>query len=635
MNIYTQVCGLIIIGLLIFFYSRQNTLEMESEHRFVILLYVSLGCILTDIASAYLCNNYSYGDEARLFFMAKLYLILHVLSTFCAMQYVYSDICANSEIKKNKYLFRFSWLIFAAMAGIIIYLSPQIATIDEKICVTGTITRADEFFNLLLIIAILTLVFIYRPYIKAKRIRTIIIWMAIWLMAGLIQYFFTDIYTVSFASALGALVVFFEMVNPEATISRRTGHFSSSSIRYFLDYKYKRKDSFSVLMVSFRTKGESASDSVLLQQSINQLSDFLFSIKYAKTFDTAGGYFLLIFDNENLMQKAKSQLEDFFLRMEEKSDINTAFTLLHPFYIMVPKSNIATSGEELMTVLTGFIPTDHKTATKSQVTVTHETIAEERHKKHVEDMVVEALLDDRIEVFYQPIFSVAQKSFSSAEALVRIRLKNGNYVLPETFIPIAEETGHIMSLSDAIYKKTMSFIKLFHIERLGIEKIQLNLSIRQAETATFATHIASLLNSFDLSANMLNLEITNTNIIHNQDLLLNNMHKLKAGGLDFALDDFGSGSSNLNYLLEMPISIIKLDRKLTHAYLDNERATSILKGIVDISHAMDIKLVAEGIESEEAMKHMVELGIDYIQGFYYSRPLSEREFLAFIQEKNC
>ncbi len=635
MNIYTQVCGLIIIGLLIFFYSRQNTLEMESEHRFVILLYVSLGCILTDIASAYLCNNYSYGDEARLFFMAKLYLILHVLSTFCAMQYVYSDICANSEIKKNKYLFRFSWLIFAAMAGIIIYLSPQIATIDEKICVTGTITRADEFFNLLLIIAILALVFIYRPYIKAKRIRTIIIWMAIWLMAGLIQYFFTDIYTVSFASALGALVVFFEMVNPEATISRRTGHFSSSSIRYFLDYKYKRKDSFSVLMISFRTKGESASDSVLLQQSINQLSDFLFSIKYAKTFDTAGGYFLLIFDNENLMQKAKSQLEDFFLRMEEKSDINTAFTLLHPFYIMVPKSNIATSGEELMTVLTGFIPTDHKTATKSQVTVTHETIAEERHKKHVEDMVVEALLDDRIEVFYQPIFSVAQKSFSSAEALVRIRLKNGNYVLPETFIPIAEETGHIMSLSDAIYKKTMSFIKLFHIERLGIEKIQLNLSIRQAETATFATHIASLLNSFDLSANMLNLEITNTNIIHNQDLLLNNMHKLKAGGLDFALDDFGSGSSNLNYLLEMPISIIKLDRKLTHAYLDNERATSILKGIVDISHAMDIKLVAEGIESEEAMKHMVKLGIDYIQGFYYSRPLSEREFLAFIQEKNC
>ncbi len=635
MNIYTQVCGLIIIGLLIFFYSRQNTLEMESEHRFVILLYVSLGCILTDIASAYLCNNYSYGDEARLFFMAKLYLILHVLSTFCAMQYVYSDICANSEIKKNKYLFRFSWLIFAAMAGIIIYLSPQIATIDEKICVTGTITRADEFFNLLLIIAILALVFIYRPYIKAKRIRTIIIWMAIWLMAGLIQYFFTDIYTVSFASALGALVVFFEMVNPEATISRRTGHFSSSSIRYFLDYKYKRKDSFSVLMVSFRTKGESASDSVLLQQSINQLSDFLFSVKYAKTFDTAGGYFLLIFDNENLMQKAKSQLEDFFLRMEEKSDINTAFTLLHPFYIMVPKSNIATSGEELMTVLTGFIPTDHKTAAKSQVTVTHETIAEERHKKHVEDMVVEALLDDRIEVFYQPIFSVAQKSFSSAEALVRIRLKNGNYVLPETFIPIAEETGHIMSLSDAIYKKTMSFIKLFHIERLGIEKIQLNLSIRQAETATFATHIASLLNSFDLSANMLNLEITNTNIIHNQDLLLNNMHKLKAGGLDFALDDFGSGSSNLNYLLEMPISIIKLDRKLTHAYLDNERATSILKGIVDISHAMDIKLVAEGIESKEAMKHMVELGIDYIQGFYYSRPLSEREFLAFIQEKNC
>lgn len=635
MNIYTQVCGLIIIGLLIFFYSRQNTLEIESEHRFVVLLYVSMGCILTDIASAYLCAHYKLGDETRLFFITRLYIILHILSTFCAMQYVYSDICANSEIKKNKYLFRFSWLFFAAMAGVIIYLSPQIATINGKKYIVGSIIKADYFFNLLLIIAIFALVFIYRHYIKAKRFRTIIIWMTIWLISGLIQYFITDVYTISFSFALGALVVFFEMVNPEATISRRTGHFSSSSIRYFLDYKYKRKDSFSLLMISFRTKGDSSSDSVLLRQSINQLSDFLFSIKNAKTFDTAGGYFLLIFDNENLMQKAKSQLEDFFLRMEEKSDIDTAFTLLHPFYIMVPKSNIATNGEELMTVLTGFIPSDHKTAPKSEVTVTHETIAEERHKKHVEDMIVEALIDDRVEVFYQPIFSVAQKAFTSAEALVRIRLKNGNYVLPETFIPVAEETGRIMSLSDAIHQKTMSFIKLFHIERLGIEKVQLNLSIRQAETATFATHIASLLSSFDLPATMLDLEITNTNIIHNQDLLLNNMHKLKAGGLEFALDDFGSGSSNLNYLLEMPISIIKLDRGLTHAYLNNERATSILKGIVDIAHAMNIKLVAEGIESKEAMEHMVELGIDYIQGYYYSRPLSEREFLAFIQEKNC
>ena len=133
---------------------------------------------------------------------------------------------------------------------------------------------------------------------------------------------------------------------------------------------------------------------------------------------------------------------------------------------------------------------------------------------------------------------------------------------------------------------------------------------------------------------MINLEITETSSLRSRDSLYQNMKKLEEHGLSFSLDDFGSGSSNLNYIVDMPVEVVKLDKYLSKEYFNNPKAQAIVTAVIEMAHKMGIKIIAEGIETEQEFRTMRELGVDYIQGIYFSRPLPEHEFLKFMQTHN-
>ena len=218
--------------------------------------------------------------------------------------------------------------------------------------------------------------------------------------------------------------------------------------------------------------------------------------------------------------------------------------------------------------------------------------------------------------------------------MVRIRLLDGTIVFPNDFIPIVEETGRIIPLSDSIYKKVLSFMKSYRIERLGIEKIELNLSVKQGESPVFVNRFLELLEKNAVNPYLLNFEITETSSLQSKENLLVNMEKLRNHGISFSLDDFGAGSSNLNYMIDMPVEIVKLDKYLTEEYFKNPKAQAIVKTVVEMAHSMEIRIIAEGIERQEQLDAMKELGVDYIQGYLFSHPLPEHEFLKFIQKAN-
>jgi len=112
------------------------------------------------------------------------------------------------------------------------------------------------------------------------------------------------------------------------------------------------------------------------------------------------------------------------------------------------------------------------------------------------------------------------------------------------------------------------------------------------------------------------------------------MNKLIEHGLTFSLDDFGSGSSNLNYIIDMPVNIVKLDKHLSEEYFKNKRAQAIVTTVIEMAHSLGIKIIAEGIENENELEEMKNLGVDYIQGYYFSKPLPEHEYLRFVQTNN-
>ena len=116
--------------------------------------------------------------------------------------------------------------------------------------------------------------------------------------------------------------------------------------------------------------------------------------------------------------------------------------------------------------------------------------------------------------------------------------------------------------------------------------------------------------------------------------LMENMNKLIDYGVTFSLDDFGNGQSNLNYIVDMPVQIVKFDRDMIQSYFKNEKAKLVLNATMRMVHDMGLKVVSEGVETKEQLDMLVELGIDYIQGYYFSKPLPADEFMAFMIENN-
>ena len=222
------------------------------------------------------------------------------------------------------------------------------------------------------------------------------------------------------------------------------------------------------------------------------------------------------------------------------------------------------------------------------------------------------------------------KKFASAEALVRIIDEEGKIVAPGAFIDVAEETGLILQLGEIVFDKTCQFIKRRKLGEIGIEYIEVNLSVLQCEKKELAQIYKKIMDKYKLPPSYINLEITETASIQTKRTLLENMRVLIGQGVTFSLDNFGSGQANLNYIIDMPVEIVKLDLNMTRAYFQNDKAKLVVQATVDMVHEMGLRIVAEGVETEEQLNEMQRIGVDYIQGYYFSKPLPREEFLKFI-----
>jgi EAL domain-containing protein (putative c-di-GMP-specific phosphodiesterase class I) len=263
------------------------------------------------------------------------------------------------------------------------------------------------------------------------------------------------------------------------------------------------------------------------------------------------------------------------------------------------------------------------------------TVAKKRAREEMIGFINKALEEDRVEVFYQPIYSTREQKFVSAEALVRIRKADGGIVPPGLFIPVAEETGLIAKLGERVFEKTCSFIKNNKPEQYGVQYIEVNLSVVQCENKALANMYIDIMKKNDVNPAFINLEITESASIIMKKTLLENMMALIDYGVTFSLDDFGNGESNLNYIVDMPVHIVKFDKDMTQAYFENEKAKYVLQAATDMIQGLELKIVAEGVETAAQLMELERLGIDYIQGYYFSKPVEERQYIEFLKNKNA
>ena len=276
---------------------------------------------------------------------------------------------------------------------------------------------------------------------------------------------------------------------------------------------------------------------------------------------------------------------------------------------------------------------EHK---QSNVLLADEKLMEAYHKEiKVEQALNKAAKNKSIEVVYQPIYSIKDGFVTGAEALARLRDDNGNYISPMEFIPLAEKSNMIVKLGYIIFEKVCIFIRdeIQTRPELRIARIHVNLSAIQCIQKDMSERFLTIMQEYDVPPGMIEFEVTETITMTFTSLMEEHMDKLTQAGCHFSLDDYGTGSSNCSYLIDFSFRTVKFDKNMMDAYFHSDTAHIIVGNEIATADMLGLDVVAEGIETEEEYQKLLQTKVNYIQGYYFSKPLQPDEFVAYVKNQ--
>lgn len=253
-------------------------------------------------------------------------------------------------------------------------------------------------------------------------------------------------------------------------------------------------------------------------------------------------------------------------------------------------------------------------------------------QNNIENVIEEGFRNNEFEVYYQPIYDTKAKKFRSAEALIRLSSAKYGFVTPNLFISHAEKNGKIIQIDNFVFEEVFKFISSEEFKKLGLEYIEVNLSMVDCSDKHLFDRIKNLMDKYNINPENINLEVTES-VDADYEMIDHNIHKLSGLGISFSLDDYGTGYSNIDRFIKLPVEIVKIDKSLADKYKD-QNMSIVLKNTFSMVTDLKRKVVIEGVEEEEQAKAFITNGCDFIQGYYYSKPLKKEQFIEFIEEKN-
>ena len=251
-------------------------------------------------------------------------------------------------------------------------------------------------------------------------------------------------------------------------------------------------------------------------------------------------------------------------------------------------------------------------------------LALEQHLHH-------AIERDQLELWYQPIYDRARRRIVSVEALLRWRDPNRGLVQPGEFITLAEETGLIIPIGEWALRTACMQLRHWHERGLPALRMAVNISAVQLQQRGLIDVVRTSLDAAGLLPEMLQLEITESAAMQNFELTMGVLQELRAMGVAIAVDDFGTGQSSLIYLKHFPIDTVKIDKEFLGEVTTDDTAAAIVSYVINLAHTLQLKVVAEGVETEEQYTFLRHCGCDLIQGYLFSPALPANEVFPFMQ----
>ena len=642
-NLYFDISAIFINILIIIFFYYRKFLPIRQNRIFVTFVFVLLGTTILEIITSYHDMKNTYSSRVVSYILNCLFLMgtnsFGVFFSFYTLSL--ADYWSNFSLKKRR-----AWevciLLPYAFELILIVLTPFLQNTNKAVFyldVNNIYHRGNFSYILFYIITflyminILTILFIFHKKISFENKALVAHFIVAVLLSVAIQYCFPSLLVTCFIITLTSLTFLFFIQKPEKVLDSITGLFNQSAfIKYFSGIK-KSDEKISTVTVTIKdidflinTYGLSGFNELL-----KIIGDTLIhQYSYSRVFYVGQGKFAVLVKNskEKDINQIIHNLDVTFQRMWTFNDIKIK---LYTQICVVKFPNDAKSPEEYFDIINTVFSSERYTepvvfADKIDLNYRHEFIK-------IEHAVRKGLSERRYEVYYQPIFSAADKRVIGGEALIRLRGDDGNPISPEDFIPIAEKNGTVLRIGEFVLETVFSDLAHIDLEEAGVKKIDINLSVAQCMQEILADQIIGIQTIFNIPNKVINLEITETALAHTPEVMEENIKKLVEAGFEFSLDDYGSGYSNMSYMLNMPFSMIKIDKYIVWSAYKEKRSETALKCTIDMIKKLGMTILAEGVETKEQADWLLALGCDYLQGYYYSKPCPFNEFLPLLKKK--
>ncbi len=254
-------------------------------------------------------------------------------------------------------------------------------------------------------------------------------------------------------------------------------------------------------------------------------------------------------------------------------------------------------------------------------------------RAEVESAITYGLAQRNFEVYYQPTYCADGVTLHGAEALIRLHDPKLGDLYPDEFIPIAEQTGHIDEIDDFVLNEVCAFLQSGEPTKLGMECINVNLSVLQCMQDNFVQKTIGIVDGYGISKSLINFEITESVSASDYELLSDVITSLKNNGFQFSMDDYGTGYSNMHSLFSLSFDIVKIDKSILWDAENSELGEIILESCVHMIKQMKRKILVEGVETLAHAKKLNDLGVDYLQGYLFSKPITQKELVSYCASR--
>lgn len=620
--------------MIVFDYNRNEHLKLLSTKCFRTLLFFTGLNLALDVASVYSITHLDIISAEMNRFIHQLFIGSVIIMIFC--NYLYVEILSNEQRRPSLKRLLLTVLPLLTALVMVVFGDLHYMVTEDVAYSYGPMAVVVYICGVSYLFMCLRLTLSRRNSLTKGHRGSIRIGLGIWVAVLCFQIMVPSVLLSGFGFVLLILSIYFSFENQKENYDALTACFNRNAFyRMVAEYMEKGVKPYMVSITCDNLEqinmihGYDIGNQILKAAKEVLRIQFKSEVFHSKenTFTT----FTLLKPEEEALEMMKDKIEQ----------LETKGIAIH-YHITVIAFEQNVNKKDDAYELLNFVTENLEKSPSSIYYLQQDMTERKKRRDKIEQMVIHAMEQDGFEMFYQPIYDTKSKKFHSAEALIRLKdTTSVGFVSPEEFIPIVERKGMMQMLGNQIFDMVARDMRECDMEKAGIAYMEVNLSRVQAVMPNIAPILKTIIAKYELPHAMFNIEITETATIDSEELLFQNIEELRADGFSISMDDFGTGYSSLAQINQIHYELIKIDKSLIWPAFDKKEDESkrkaaevLLSSTIKMIHMLHLKSVAEGVETEEMVEYLTTQGVDYLQGYYFSKPVNKEMFLHFLNFEN-